>query len=117
MPRFKSKITAGAGMRKLTVLFLLSAGCSTAPLADTLDYFKPGKIEAGGAPPYGGVCSPQPGGLVAAPGAPAAPVIGPTIPPPPPSGAPSGVLPMGPTPLIMGPTAPQPNVPAPQFPP
>ena len=100
-------------MRKLMFLLLVSSGCSTAPLADTLDYCKPGKIEPGLAP-YGGVCNPRPGGLGAAPVAPAAPAPGPVLPPPPPPG---GGLPTGPTPLILGPTAPQPNVPPPQFPP
>jgi hypothetical protein len=94
-------------MRKLLFLLLLLSGCSTAPLADTLDWCKPGKIE-GVVPTYGGVCSPGP----PAPVVPAAPAIGPALPPPPGAG-----LPAGPTPLILGPTGPQPNVPPPQFPP
>jgi hypothetical protein len=46
-------------MKRLAVLALLLAGCSTAPVADLLDYFTPGKLEQGKAAPYGGVCGPQ----------------------------------------------------------
>jgi hypothetical protein len=66
-------------MRCLALLALLLVGCSTAPIADLLDHFAPGRVEAGKAAPYGGVCQPQ---QLVPPQAPAA------LPgPPPPSGA------------------------------
>ena len=80
-------------MRRLAVLLLLVAGCSTAPVADLMDYFKPGRIDQG-MPPYGGVCQPRqivppsPGAAVAAPVFPGA---GPAVP-----GAIAGPGPQGP---------------------
>jgi len=58
------------------LLLLLLAGCSTAPFADLLDFFSPGKFRAGQGAPYGGVCIPQ-GGSIAAPAVhvPAAPAV------------------------------------------
>jgi protein TonB len=46
-------------MRRAVVLILLTSGCSTAPIADLLDNFAPGRIEPAKAAPYGGVCQPQ----------------------------------------------------------
>lgn len=40
-------------------VFLL-AGCSTAPIADLLDWWKPGRMEYRGVEPYGGVGANQP---------------------------------------------------------
>ena len=48
-----------------TAWLLLLTGCSTAPFADLMDYFHPGRV-TGQAPPTGGVCIPQ-GGPVAVP--------------------------------------------------
>jgi hypothetical protein len=42
--------------RAAAFLTLCLAGCSTAPCADILDFFKPGKLEPGQY--YGGVCGP-----------------------------------------------------------
>ncbi len=76
------------------VCLLLLAGCSTAPIADLLDFFRPGRLEVGKTAPYGGVCIPQ-GGPVATPAivvpAPApqpvvaAPLGAPQVPPPAPA--------------------------------
>src|SRR5262249_31122937 len=46
-------------MKRLSFLLLLLAGCSTAPVADVMDYFKPGRIVADKSAPRGGVCGPQ----------------------------------------------------------
>jgi hypothetical protein len=46
-------------MKRLAVLFLLLAGCSTAPFADLMDYFHPGRIAEDKTAPRGGVCGPQ----------------------------------------------------------
>jgi hypothetical protein len=46
-------------MKCVAVLMLFLAGCSTAPVADLLDYFTPGKLDQGKVAPYGGVCGPQ----------------------------------------------------------
>lgn len=91
------KRLAGLGM-------LLLAGCSTAPVADLLDWVKPGRISADKTAPYGGVCQPHPvGGPASLPGIPA----GPPAPAPGPIGAPPPPAPMG---------APPPPVPAPSGP-
>ena len=67
------------------VLFL--AGCSTAPIADFLDFFKPGRLEPEETPPYGGVC----GAGCAAP-----PPAGPLVPVP---AAQGPITPSGPSPI------------------
>ena len=59
------------------LLLCLLAGCSTHPLVDTLDFFKPGKLGQVTVQPYGGVNIPQ-GPIV--PGAPLVPVIGTPVP-------------------------------------
>jgi hypothetical protein len=46
-------------MKRIAVLLmLLSGGCSTRPLADVLDWVKPGRLSAGAANTYGGVAAP-----------------------------------------------------------
>jgi hypothetical protein len=69
-------------------LLLCLAGCSTNPIADTCDYFCPGKMYPNKVAPYGGVNIPQ-GAIVppmpGLPGAiplPGAPVPGGVVPPP-----------------------------------
>ena len=74
------------------LLIYLIAGCSTHPVGDMMDYFKPGKLYPDGkTAPYGGVCRNQ--GPIAGPGAggppqinvgPPQPIIstGPVVPPP-----------------------------------
>ena len=66
--------------RPLIFLFLFLAGCSTAPVADLMDYFSPGRMAPETTPPYGGVAAPQPGSPSLPPGA----VAGPSLPPMPP---------------------------------
>jgi hypothetical protein len=88
--------------RAAPLLLLLLAGCSTAPIADLLDFFSPGRFRAGQGTPYGGVCIPQ-GGPIAAPTAPAtvpagAPAPGVPIPAVPAPSSP--FLPAQPTSLI-----------------
>jgi hypothetical protein len=46
-------------MKRLSLLFLLLTGCSTAPFADLMDYFSPGRIAVDKTGPRGGVCGPQ----------------------------------------------------------
>jgi hypothetical protein len=43
-------------MRRSAVVLLLMAGCSTAPVADVMDYFSPGRLDKPQVTPYGGVC-------------------------------------------------------------
>jgi hypothetical protein len=74
--------------RAAPLVLLLLAGCSTAPVADVLDFFAPGRARVGQTPPYGGVCIPQGGSIVA----PTVPAASGTPPPPAP-----------PTPLIPAP--------------
>ncbi len=92
----------------LALLFL--AGCSTAPLADLMDFFSPGRLAAPTVAPYGGVCNPQPlipppVGSIPAPApapilaAPVAPVPGPPVAPPPSA----GILPPTPPPVPVPP--------------
>jgi hypothetical protein len=63
-------------MKRLSLLLLLLTGCSTAPVADLLDYFRPGRIAPDNAA-RGGVCGPQQPGppVIASPGAIPAPVF------------------------------------------
>jgi hypothetical protein len=77
-------------MKRLTLFLLLITGCSTAPVADLLDYLSPGKLEQGKVAPYGGVCGPQQAGAGAIV-APAHPLLaGPPLGNPPPQ---AGALP------------------------
>ncbi len=59
-------------MRRLAgLLLVMAAGCSTAPLADALDFAFPPRVPPPGTPTYGGVGVPRP-----------APLPGAIIPPP-----------------------------------
>jgi hypothetical protein len=84
--------------RPLVFLIVFVAGCSTAPVADLMDYFSPGRMGPESTPPYGGVSAPHPGGsslpseAVSGPGLPPVPPVppaggaaltGPVAPPPP----------------------------------
>lgn len=60
----------GSVMKRAAILLVLVAGCSTAPVADLLDYFRPGAMPAEKTAPHGGICAPrQVGAPVSAPGA------------------------------------------------
>ena len=62
-------------MRHWAILMVFVTGCSTAPIADLLDRFSPGKLEPAKMAPYGGVCGPQQvGGVLPGPG------LAPTVP-------------------------------------
>jgi hypothetical protein len=68
--------------RVVPLLLLLLAGCSTAPVADFLDFFFTGRPRQGDCAPFGGVCIPQ-GGPILAPVVPApAPAPAPPVPAP-----------------------------------
>jgi hypothetical protein len=69
-------------------VLLLLTGCSTAPIADLMDFFTPGHLEPEKTAPYGGVCLPQ--GINAPPAA--------TTAPPPPPVPPTAVAPPPPGP-------------------
>jgi hypothetical protein len=69
-------------MRHLCLISALFAlGCSTHPVTNTLDFFKPGKMYANEVAPYGGVCIQQ--GPVIAPGVTVPPIVVPDVVPPP----------------------------------
>src|SRR5260370_35526604 len=78
--------------RSLSLLLCLVAGCSTHPLVDFCDFFKPGTLGPNKVQPYGGVAIPQ-GPIV--PVAPGLPTIG--VPAPLPTGG-GGVPPPAPLP-------------------
>ena len=99
--RLRSRTMSRQRVRAIFLCFL--AGCSTHPVADTLDFFKPGKLGPNKVQPYGGVAIPQgpivPAGIpaVSVPTAPVQVIPGPLplpgsppttlqppIPPPPP---------------------------------
>src|SRR5438128_1348726 len=84
-------------MKRLACLLLLVAGCSTAPVADVMDFFHPGRIAAGKGVSQGGVCGPQ---------QPGPPTIG-TMP------VPAPVFPGFPAPLGAAPPTPVLGAPAP----
>ncbi len=90
----------GIAVRRWAFLLLFARGCSTAPLADLADFFKPGKIDPAARPPYGGVCQPS---QVAPPGGIAVPALPPAFP--------GGAAP--PAPVFPAPTAPGGTSPAP----
>src|SRR5262245_1741240 len=64
--------------RSLALVVVLLAGCSTAPFADVMDCFSPGRIRGEKVPPYAGVCPPPIGSVT--PGTPQIPA--PITPPP-----------------------------------
>ena len=71
------------------LLVCLTIGCSTSPVVDTLDFFKPGRLYPDRTAPYGGVCIPQGFGPTAT--TPSAVPGPPAVPPPvpfPPGGSP-----------------------------
>jgi hypothetical protein len=81
-----------------TLLFCILSGCSTHPLVDVCDYFKPGKLGPTTVTPYGGVAIPQGAIIPVAPdisvGPPAVLQPGPAVVPPPaalPGNVPPGV--------------------------
>jgi len=80
-------------MRYISLLFVLTlGGCSTHPIADTLDFFKPGKMYPNEVEPYGGVLVQQ--GSILAPGVPGPPTAPGIVPPPVPlPGTPGGSVP------------------------
>jgi hypothetical protein len=84
------------------VLLLGLAGCSTHPVADVMDFFRPGRIYANEVQPYGGICGPQ--GAVLLPGVEACPTVMPPAAPVPP--APGLVPPAVPLPPSTGATPP-----------
>ena len=47
------------GLVYLSIVVPASVGCSTAPIADLLDHFAPGRLGPATTPPYGGVCAPR----------------------------------------------------------
>jgi hypothetical protein len=102
-----ARLRRRAGAKPQAALLLLFlAGCSTAPVADFLDFFFPPRFTPG-ASPYGGVCAPKPIGP--APPGTAQPVI-------PPPGVPVGPpgVPVGPpAPAVVDPNSPPPPPPPP----
>jgi len=99
-------------MKRWPAFFLLLTGCSTAPIADVMDFFAPGRLPAEKTTPYGGVCLPQ--GINAPPSATTAPAPLPVpaaavaplewpprspAPPPPGGGVPPPPGPLSSTPL------------------
>src|SRR5436189_2020982 len=94
--------------RAAALALLLSAGCSTAPIADLMDYFKPGKLSPETTPPYGGVCVPRPVGGVAANPVPPAFAGAPAPVPPGPAITPGGPAAVPPAPAPISPPPPMP---------
>lgn len=77
-----------ARLRSVAVWSLLLSGCSTHPVVNLLDYFKPGRIKPGVGAPHGGVCLPQGGPVVRpqVPAPPPGPILPPALPPAQPPG-------------------------------
>jgi len=92
IPSYPHIQTEDQPVRRLALAVVFIAGCSTAPIADLLDRFSPGKLEPAKVAPYGGVCGPQQVGVV--PAGPV-PVPGAAVPLGPPLPAPPGVAPQG----------------------
>jgi hypothetical protein len=90
-----------AGKTQAAFLFAILTGCSTAPVADFLDFFFPPRMDLG-ANPVGGVCQPK----VVGPAPPG--TAQPVVPPP-------GVQPV--PSVIPGPPAPATAIPDPPPPP
>ena len=68
-------------MRHLCLfLALFAVGCSTHPVTNALDFFKPGHMYPNEVEPYGGVCIPQ--GPVVAPAIVVPPPVTNVVPPP-----------------------------------
>jgi hypothetical protein len=102
-------------VRRFVLIVIFIAGCSTHPISDTCDYFRPGHLYPNKVGPYGGVCIPQGVSFQGtAPGGPLGPLIPPPVPLPPST--------TGPGPAISLPTYPNagpipvPNLPPPNLP-
>lgn len=102
--------------RRFACVFLIAAGCSTHPIADTCDFFKPGHLYPNKVTPYGGVCIPQ--GATFQGTSPSAPFV-PVVPPPAPIPGNLPPPPGGPISVPTFPVAPPPpgNLPPPSMPP
>jgi hypothetical protein len=86
-------------MFAVAVFLLVVAGCSTAPIADTMDFLFPGRFPANAKGVVGGVCVPQggpAGGMLGAPGV--APPTAPGVLPAPADGPPPAPIGQTPTP-------------------
>jgi hypothetical protein len=97
-------ISEDAAVRRLAAVSLLSlAGCSTAPIADVLDWMKPAAVDPSRAPvrPIVDPAFPPPGVTEH-------PLLGPVLPPMPPAVIDSAPLPQTPA---LPPSAPPPNWP------
>jgi hypothetical protein len=95
---------------------VLAAGCSTHPVGDMLDFFKPGRVYTDGKTvPYGGVCRNQ--GPALGPGSGGPPQI--NVGPPAPIAPGEPALPVVPpaVPITVGPGPAGPGVPPPPPPP
>jgi hypothetical protein len=83
--------------RAASLLLVFLTGCSTAPVADVMDYFWAGQITPDATPPVGGVCIPQGGPPTSGPiPIPVPAAAGPVAPgpiTPPPGAIPSPVFP------------------------
>jgi hypothetical protein len=91
-------------MKRGPALFLLLlTGCSTAPIADVMDFFTPGSLPTEKTTPYGGVCLPQ--GITAPPATTTAPAPQPI---PATAVAPLEWPPRNPAPVLPGPSNPPP---------
>ena len=79
----KSNLSAIESAAQFGLLLLLGAGCSTAPLADVLDFAFPPRMPPPGAPFVGGVGGPPPAppsGAVLQPPVPPVPAVPPVAP-------------------------------------
>lgn len=102
--------------RAWPVVAALLVGCSTAPVADVLDFIRPGRIAPETTPPFGGVCAPQPLTNPAAVPPAAAPTPCPPAAAPPPSAAPPPGTPLPPAPPFAPTSAPGASLGAPAGP-
>jgi hypothetical protein len=59
LDRHKQRVIARGMKRLWPILLLLLTGCSTAPLADFLDFVRPGRLGPERVAPYGGVNAPR----------------------------------------------------------
>lgn len=66
---------------RCALLIVFLAGCSTHPVYDICDYFKPGHLYPDKVAPYGGVCIPQGVGIQGMPPSVPPPPMTPAIPP------------------------------------
>ncbi len=92
--------------RTAGIWLLLLSGCSTAPLADLLDFFRPGRIPPGAQATPGGVCVPQGGQVVPPTAVPALPPAPVNVQPVPLPEVPPAPVPPGPSGFNIPPTQP-----------